>query len=361
LVDIGRKINLEAVISLVPGIKDKSIIKSRNTPSYLDFPEPVRLEIDEKVQCTSEFVNEIDLRVKLYEDGVISLISRLHFDNLPFNKLHIMRKLRFSIKEDEFDVNQFLKFQQNKLLEQIKESIEEPGYKIGIMEMEKYTVYCIQEKIDDPQDFIEKNRNYIANLLIGESPELNLNKHQVEQTLENSFAYLQNEYVIFDFDHCLIIDPNNEYDDILLIIEIANYQLLELRTLDKLLDRRISLAEEDISKIYFKNRALWNRLKKRVGNLMRLRYDLTFLLENVENVSKLIGDYYLAQLYTNLSYLFQLKQWSQSIRHRLETLGDIYNIAQSSRNERFLLYLEILLSIVFIMEFLFLILDFYIN
>ena len=154
LVDIGRKIDLESVISLIPGIKDKSVIKSRNTPSYLDFPEPVRLEIDEKVIFSSEFVNEMDFRIKLYEDGVVSLISRLYFDNLPFEKLHIIKKLRFTLEEGEFDVNQFLKFHQFKLLEQIKECIEEPGYKFGIMELEKYTVYCIKEKIDNPQFFI---------------------------------------------------------------------------------------------------------------------------------------------------------------------------------------------------------------
>ncbi len=194
---------------------------------------------------------------------------------------------------------------------------------------------------------------------MGENPSLNLHQNQVNNTLEHSFSFLKNDLVIFDFDRCLIIDPNCDYEDILLITEIANYQLLELRALDYLLDKRLTLAEGDIHKIYFKSRGILKRLKKRVRNLLRLRHDFIFLLKNIENVSKLIGDYYLSQNYTCLANLFQLKQWSDSIRHRIETLGDIYNIAQTNIHKKFLLYYQILLSFVFIMEFVFLILDFF--
>jgi len=172
---------------------------------------------------------------------------------------------------------------------------------------------------------------------------------------------LKKDYVILDFERCLIIDPTLDYDDILLVIEIANYQLLELRALDKLLDRSLAVAEEDIRKIYFKSRSLFRRLKKKVGRLIRMRYDLLFLLENIENVSKLIGDYYLAEIYRYLSDLFQLEQWSRSIRVRLESLEDIYNVAQTSIHEKYLLYVEILLSFVFIMEFILLLFDFFLK
>jgi len=222
----------------------------------------------------------------------------------------------------------------------------------------KYALYCITDDIANISEFIEINKNYLAKLLMGEKLDLELNQYQIDLTLSQRFSFLKNDMVIFDFDRCLIIDPNLDYEDILLVAEIANYQLLELRTLDHLLDKRLNLAEEDIRKIYFKRPSLGRRLSRKVGNLLRLRYDLTFILENIENVSKLIGDYYLSQLYSNLSHLFNLKEWSDSIRHRLETVGDIYNISQTNINERFLLYVEILLSFIFIMEFILLLLDY---
>ena len=93
--------------------------------------------------------------------------------------------------------------------------------------------------------------------------------------------------------------------------------------MDKLLGRRLAIAEEDIRKIYFRSRSLFRRLKKKLGRLIRLRYDLLFLLQDIENVSKLIGDYYLAEIYRYLSDLFQLDHWSKSIRLSLETLENI--------------------------------------
>ncbi|MFX1574085.1 MAG: hypothetical protein ACFFB0_15180 [Promethearchaeota archaeon] len=359
LLDVGKSINLRELASIFPRITDKRIIKTKDTPSYLDFPKPVTIELKQDISLKEDFIRDMKFLVKIYEDGVISLIGRLKFMNLPLGELHKVKKIKFFTQDGEFDINKFLKFHSSKIYAQIKKFIDEENYIFDSSHYEKYTLFCLTDKIENPNEFLEKNKNYFAALLMGENPSLNLHLKQVNNTLENSFSFLENDLVIFDFDRCLIIDPNCDYDDILLITEIANYQLLELRVLDYLLDKRLTLAEADIQVIYFKNRGILKRLKKRVGNLLRLRHDLTFLLENIENVSKLIGDYYLSQIYKSLSNLFQLKQWSNSIRHRIETLGDIYNIAQTNINEKFLLYLEILLSFVFIMEFVFLILDFF--
>ncbi|MFX0026455.1 MAG: hypothetical protein ACFE8M_08555 [Candidatus Hermodarchaeota archaeon] len=358
LTEVGRSINLKKASNIFPNITDKRIIRTKDTPSYVDFPDPLTLGLTHNIVSKSKYITEINLQVKLYEEGVISLIARINFHDIPLEYLHKLRITEFSTHEGDFKINQFLKFHFRKIFSQIKDCIEE-DYTLGIPKFEKYTFYCIADNIEKPEDFLEKNKNYLAALLMGENPSLELNKIQVDSTLSHSFSFLKNDLLIFDFDRALIIDPNQDYEDILLVTEIANYQLLELRTLDYLLDRRLAIAEGDIRQIYFKSRSFGRSLNRKVGNLLRLRYDFIFLLENIENVSKLIGDYYLAQIYTNLAKLFQLRQWSDSIRHRLETIGDIYNIAQTNMNERFLLYVEILLSFIFIMEFIFLIFDFF--
>ncbi|MFX1377719.1 MAG: hypothetical protein ACFFA4_01375 [Promethearchaeota archaeon] len=360
MTDVGRSINLQDVMKIIPAIQDKRIIKTRDTPSYVDFPVPLLLEVTQKISCEIKNVEDLTLHVKLYSDGVISLIARLPFRDFSFNELHTLRKIKFKTSDGEFQINNFLKFHQNKVFNQIRDYIGEEGFIFGESEYEKYTLYCITDSLTNPKELIESEKGYFSALLMGENPKLNLSKEQINKTLKKPFSYLKNDLIIFDFDRGLIIDPNYDYEDILYVVEIANYQLLELRTLDKLLDRRLAIAEEDIRKIYFKSRSLLRRFKRKVGRLIRLRYDLLFLLENIENVSKLIGDYFLAEIYTHLSELFQLKQWSESIRHRLETLENIYNVSQTNINEKFLLYVEILLSVVFIMEFILLLLDFFI-
>jgi hypothetical protein len=357
LTDVGRSIDLKKAITMIPAIQDKKIIKTKDTPAYVDFPDPLNIEITLKITSELKNVENITLNVKLYADGVISLIVRLDFYNLPLNNLHKLKKVTFSTSDGEFKINDFLKYHHNKIYKQIRDCISEEAFLFGESEHEKYTLYCLTDKIENPKEFIEKEENYISALLMGENPEVNLSKEQISKALKKTFSFLNEDIIIFNFDRCLLIDPNLDYEDILLVVEIANYQLLELRAIDKLLDRRLAIAEEDIRKIYFKSRSLFRRLKKKVGRLIRLRYDLLFLLENIENVSKLIGDYYLAEIYRYLSDLFQLEQWSKSIRLRLETLEDIYNVAQTNINEKFLLYVEILLSFIFIMEFVLLLFD----
>ncbi|MFX0035456.1 MAG: hypothetical protein ACFE9I_07435 [Candidatus Hermodarchaeota archaeon] len=359
LTDVGRSIDLKKVNNILPVIKDKNIIKTKDTPSYVDFPKPLILEVTQPLSSESKFINKIILYVKLYADGVISLIARLSFRDIPLFELHKLKNTKFHTSEGEFRIKDFLKYHYNKIFEQIRSCIQDENYTLGISEHEKYTIYCLTDDIEYPKEFIQKEKQYFSTLLMGENPELKLSQNQINHSINHTFSFLDNDLIIFDFDRALIIDPNVNYEDILIVIESANYQLLELRTLDKLLEKRLSIAEEDIRNFYFKKRIFLSRYKKKVGKLIRLRYDLTFLLENIENVSKLIGDYYLAQIYQHLSELFKLKQWSDSIRHRLEPLENIYSATQTNINEKLLLYVEILLSFIFTMEFILLILNFF--
>ncbi len=359
LTDVGRSIDLSKVATIIPAIPDKKIIKTKNTPSYVDFPEPLIIEITQSISTELKSFHNITIYIKVYSDGVISLIARLLFTDFPHNELHTLKKIRFKTTEGEFQINNFLKYHHNKILKQIRDYIEDEGFIFGETEHEKYTIFCLTNGISDPKEFLQKEKNYFSTLLNGENPNLELSQDQINQTLDHTFSFLKNDLGIFDFERAILIDQNSDYEDILLATEIANFQLLELRTLDKLLDRRLTIAEEDLRNFYFKSRSFLRRSKRKVGRLIRLHYDLLFLLENIENVSKLIGDYYLAQIYRHLADLFQLKQWSDSIRHRLETLENIYNFTQSSINERFLLFVEILLTFIFIMEFILLLLDFF--
>jgi uncharacterized Rmd1/YagE family protein len=192
-----------------------------------------------------------------------------------------------------------------------------------------------------------------------ENPGLELHPKQINTTLANPFSFYSNDIIIFDFHRCLIFDPNNDYEDVLLILELANYELLELRNLDRLLDIKLDVAEDDLRKIFLVRRKLWRKLNKKLGELYRLKFDINFIFENIENVSKIIGDYYLAQIYKHLSNMFQLDKWSESIRNRLNILDDIYTTAKASANERIILIVEILLGVLFSLEFIIAIINFF--
>jgi hypothetical protein len=68
--------------------------------------------------------------------------------------------------------------------------------------------------------------------------------------------------------------------------------------------------------------------KKRGGadlhKVARLQVDSALLYEAVENALKLLGDQYLARVYSLASGKFHLPEWNSSIRRKLDTLDSIY-------------------------------------
>ncbi len=358
LYDVARFIDLTKVLSVLPGIREKKIIETKDTPDYLYIPRPIILNLVD-TSCKQELaISTLRLQAKIYEDGVITFIARLGFKNLAIEQLHNIRSIKFKTHDHEFEVNSWISFHFNKIFEQIKPYSDTTTYSLDYYEEAEYTLYCLNEPMKNPLEFVQKHSHYFANLLIGEKPDLHLHDSQINSTLEKTFSFLEHDLVIFDLERGLIIDPDQkEYDDIILITELANYQLLELRTLDTLLDVQLDKAEDNIRHILSKRRKLISRLRTRTGEdfrkLLRIRFDMIFILENLENITKVIGNYYLAQLYSNLSQTFRLDAWSQSIRNRLEILSDIFKITSANVNEKILLYVEILLAVIFVLEFIF--------
>jgi hypothetical protein len=239
-----------------------------------------------------------------------------------------------------------------RLFEALRPAVSEPRA-LGDMDRETYLAYCFLECGEDPARFIERNRDYCATLLIGEEPSTGLHDSQVSATLGMPFSYREGDLAVFDLDRCLIIDPRGDYEDLLLIAEHANYQLLELRVLDKLLDTWLDEAEDVIRRMSAGGTRNSRRLIRgrgkvqvKVAHIQALRFDALFILENLENSSKIIGDYYLGQIYTRLCEIFNTEGWKWSVERRLDTLQNVYDMVKSDAGESRMVALEVTFIIV---------------
>ena len=96
-----------------------------------------------------------------------------------------------------------------------------------------------------------------------------------------------------------------------------------------------------------------------MSNIQSIRLDALFILENLENVSKIIGDYFLGQIYKHLLGLFNTDHWSKSIRLHIELLDDIYKNVNSNRYENTLLFIEWVVAIFFLIEIIFSFISFF--
>jgi uncharacterized Rmd1/YagE family protein len=61
-------------------------------------------------------------------------------------------------------------------------------------------------------------------------------------------------------------------------------------------------------------------------SVRELEIEATSLFERADNALKLIGDQYLSRVYGLASTRFHLGEWQQSIRRKLETVGDVYDL-----------------------------------
>jgi hypothetical protein len=347
LYDVGRSVDLSKVAALVPAHPDLGIAKRRDTPASLTLPTPLVLQLGLPEVSESEGFERLSSQAKVYEEGVITVVLRVKA-RMPMSELHGLAKRPVRYQGRSVPIAEYAAEGFRMLFEALKGAVSEPRA-IDDMDRESYLAYCLLECGEDPASFIERNRAFCASLLIGEDPEAGLHESQVSATLGRPFSYRKGDLAVFELDRCLIIDPRGDYEDLLLIAEHANYQLLELRVLDKLLDTWLDQAEDDIRRLGAgggKIARLRGKAEVKVAHIQGLRFDALFILENLENSSKIIGDYYLGQVYARMCEIFNTEGWKWSIERRLDTLQDVYDMVKSDAAEKRMVALEVTFIVV---------------
>jgi hypothetical protein len=347
--DIGRTVDFKRLSQIIPAIEDIYVITSRDTPLSIKLAVPYLLQIDRRNFPPGGPFQDISLAAKIYADGAITMIVRLH-KVCELTELHTLRWTQFELDGRILTIDSWIQEQFKKLFEKIKPAVVFEQYVFDTFDYEPYAAFCVVDPVDNPAEVIRENAQYISAFLLGENPSVKLHQSQVLNTLGHPFSFRSNDLAIFDMDRCIIFDPERDYEDLLLIIEHANYQLLELRTLDKLLDRWIDEAENDLRIVNNGKQNKIKTLRLKLANLQALRFDALLILENLENSSKIIGDYYLGQVYSNLCSLLSTSEWEHNIQRRIETLESIYTLAKGDANERMMMFLEMTVALMIAVE-----------
>jgi len=322
-----------------------------DTPESLQLPTPLLVELGhhrlDPVEPGSGGFHQVNLRARIYDDGVITVEVRAEL-HVELEQLHTVRTRTMEIEGSRETIDSMAARHFQILKKGIAAHIAQDRFYFDEEAREDYHVYCLLDPVDDPASFLHAHRDYLAPFLLGENPEVRLHTSQVETTLKTVFSFTENDLAVFDMDRAFLIAPQQDYEDLLLIIEHANYQLLELRTLDNLLDRLLDDAERDVQSLRrrggkAKGRSLIpGSLSQKLGSLQPVRLDALFILENLENSSRIIGDYYLEQIYGHLCGIFNTSGWKRNVERRLEILQSIYTLTKTDATDRIMVLLELL-------------------
>lgn len=338
--DVGYEIDLDAARALLPA-EDGELPRRKRTPESIRYrPAPLRLRIEPDgivLPGGLEPTSAPRAELSLFDFGALSLLVRFPVVASPEALSVALANLSEPAPWTEAA---------RKLLEpwvaRFRPAII--GYEWSNL-TEEYVVVQLGEV---QEGWLDEHAAWVASLLrLDPGP---LGSSERAEATRLSLSYAPNDLVVLDWAAGLVAD--RDCADTLQVIEFANVQLLEFRHIDDRLDDRLEAAYRLIRRHQPKRRfALpWRTHEEAVRNVRELEIEATSLFERADNALKLIGDQYLSRVYGLASSRFHLVEWQQSIRRKLDTVGDVYDLLVQQAGGTRMEVLEIIVVILIALE-----------
>jgi hypothetical protein len=282
--------------------------------------------------------------VRLYEVGVVSIAVRVAVEAA---ELATLVPLHQPVLDDGRPLDQAARALCRDVCEGLRSAMIQPS---PHPEPEAYTVFCLSDvgTSDDVPRWLAQNRRPVAELLTEAAPGV-LSESQIDEVLRIGRSYSKSDLVVVDWDAALVVDLDGYMDDVLFVLEIANLQLEEYRTMDRRLDRYLDQAYDELKHRRF---GMFGTYTATLGKLRLFRIDVTKLNDEVTHIAKFFGDWYLARIYLGASERFYLNQWRASVENRLAQLDQLYTVVNTDINNRRMTWLELLIVIFFAIDLL---------
>jgi hypothetical protein len=314
--DIGDEVDLERARLFLQGERGQLPRRRRNPESIRYRPAPIRVELDPAgiaLPADCSYSRPPRAELTLFDFGAISLAVQFHLTTTPLAMLELAGRLAETARLAEAA---------RRLLAPWLQKIQPAVYDFEVSELsEEYIVFQLPEC---GSAFLQEHADWIAGLVRLESEPLS--PDEIREATRLYISYTPSDLIVLDWAAGVIVDT--QCADTLDVIEFANVQLLEFRHIDDRLDDRLEAAyrlirPERRGRWYG---SLWGLHRHAVRHIRELEIEATSLFERVDNALKLIGDHYLARAFELAGSRFHLRGWQQSIRRKLETVGDVYDL-----------------------------------
>lgn len=184
-----------------------------------------------------------------------------------------------------------------------------------------------------------------------------LSEFQKNEILDSAIGYFRGSLIVIDIDAAFVYEE--DYDDIIDLFEFANIQQLELRFFDRLLDQQLNIIYEHETR-----KLPWGAylpffgtfFSDPVGQLRKLKVDISVITERLESSIKIAGEPYLSEIHNTLVDKLDLKNWSSGIDRKLSIIEDMQTVYQqkidTNREDIFSVLVIILIFVEVIFGFL---------
>jgi len=317
---------------------------SKPGPKNPFFYLPQMVVLPPKMYQTSVGPLEVSMTIKVFNVGAVSIQVRTPFEVPSIADLVKYYGLSLAGKSIEAEVVQIVE----RIRRELEPYLVRPVASLG--EGEDYTVFCLHQapggaREGNPrtESWLMDNRRAIAALLTQEIDASRLSNQEAAESTERYLTYYDTDLVVTDWDAALVVEEQENLQEIIHVMELANVQLVELAAYDRVLDGALEVAYRDVAR------------PRRVGrevsrNLREIRVDMARLNDELLNTTKFFGDWHLARIYQNLFSRFHLKDWNDTINVKLRTLADLYYLLKQDWNNFWMVVLETTIVLLFILD-----------
>ncbi len=348
LFDVGASVDLDEIQKTIdmPFLAGR-FPTERAAPRYARFAQPLLVFVDERRLATNLGPLTASIAVKLYGVGALAVVVRVPYQAAGLRDLRPFASLKIQDPSREENLDEYCGRLAERIIEDLVPFLHD-AYETRV-EPEPYTVYCISVSETPVREFTTTWRREVTALLANDPRPEAISDEEVEDTWRNWFSYYQDDLVVLEWDAALIVEPSATYEDTLTVFELANLQLLELRTYDAFLDKVVDKAYDDLEDLFARSSFLRSG-HDTVKELAEIRMDLAEATFQVDNISKLWGDWFLGKVYRACVRKFELDSWRKIVEEKMKDLSEIYEVAEAELEARRLLILEFLVVLLFVVD-----------
>jgi hypothetical protein len=333
--DVGSDFNLDQVAKILATLSVTQRMKlSKPTRSIHIVNAPLSLSMGSL--CIGEY--SFGVTIKIWSFGVISVIFDLFIEQGSW--VDFINLGRFL--ESEEDVTR-LAFEKAKQVLTCIDPNRHPAMEI----FEDYLIYFFKDLPHCDHDASKALEVYdLPKLLLTENTgELS---DQVKKMIKDAtIQYNRNDLATVTWNSAIIVEPSGSLD-VADIIEFALCQVLEMRYYDFVLEKKLAHLYDNLES---KAWGIWKNHAEALSEEAAKHYlEISETVENVENSLKVIGDFYLAQIFRSASVRFRFQDWRASVDRKLKNLSEISDLINTHVNARRGHTLELVIVILIAIE-----------
>ena len=316
--ELGLSVDLDAAArSIKEGVERTRFRRNRKSPKYFDYdPPPLRISQSGVQMNVGKFFTKPQAELTLFDFGACSVSYEIDIAG-PIGHLIELSEVLYDNASLLGDARERVQ----QLVDQLGSAIQRPRLGEAV---EDFALYHFEEFDGDltARQMVDDHAGEFARLLRAESEALG--EEEVRDAVCTRTSYGTEDLAVIDWNGALFF--GTAVEDVVAVLDFCNVELLEMRFLDEQLDHYLESAY-----------AVLTTGKKGEADLRkvaRLLVDSAILYEAVENALKLLGDQYLARVYSLASGKFHLPDWNSSIRRKLDTLDSIYQKLSDRASQR---------------------------